>query len=120
MAFNMTKKLFLLAVVLFVISCTKDESLPEGILSKEQMVDLMIDIRMAEGMVGTVNMGADSAQVIFNALEKRIFAKHGLDSASYVKSYNYYLLHPELFLEVSDIALDSLKARNSQQYRRNY
>ena len=116
----MAKKLFLLTVTLLVFSCGKDETLPEDILPKMQMVDLMIDIRMAEGMVGTVTMGADSAQVIFNALEKRIFDKHGLDSASYVKSYNYYLMHPELFLEVSDIVLDSLKARNSQQYRQNY
>lgn len=116
----MAKKLFLLTVGLFVLSCSKVETLPQDILSKEKMVDLMIDIRMAEGQVGTVTMGADSAEVIFRALENRIFAKHGLDSTSYVKSYNYYLMHPELFLEVSDIVLDSLKARNSQQYRRNY
>lgn len=120
MAYNMAKKLFLLAVTLFVFSCGKDESIPDDILSKEQMVDIMIDIRMAEGKVGSVTMGTDSANFIFKVLEKRILNEHGLDSASYVKSYNYYLMHPQVFLEVTDIVLDSLKVRNSQQYSRNY
>lgn len=117
----MAKKLFLLAVTLLVISCgKKDKDVPAGILSQEQMVDLLIDIRIAEGMVSTVSMAPDSASAIFRELEKRIFLEHGVDSASYVQSHNYYILNPELYLEVTDIVIDSLKARNSKQYSKNY
>ena len=117
----MAKKLFLLTVTLFLISCgSKGVDLPDDILTKEQMVDLMIDIRIAEGMVSTVTMGVDSAEVIYKALERRIFNEHGIDSASYVKSYTYYLKHPQLYLDVTDIVIDSLKARNSKQYSSTY
>ncbi|WP_286747767.1 DUF4296 domain-containing protein [Roseivirga sp. UBA1976] len=116
----MAKKLFLLAVTFLLVACKKEETIPSGILTKEQMVDLMIDIRMAEGKVGTISLSADSAKVLYKALEKRVLNAHGLDSASYVKSYNFYLTRPELFLEVTDIVLDSLKARNSKQYSSNY
>ncbi|NVJ48432.1 MAG: DUF4296 domain-containing protein [Cytophagia bacterium] len=117
----MAKKLFLLTVVLFVFSCGSDEAdLPDGILNQGQMVDLMIDIRIAEGMIGTVSMSLDSADAVFKAMERRIFDKHGIDSLSYVNSYNYYLMHPKLYLDVTDIVIDSLKARNTQQYRNNY
>ncbi|MBO6494795.1 DUF4296 domain-containing protein [Roseivirga sp.] len=117
----MAKKLFLLTVALFLFSCKSDDSaVPDGILTQEQMVDLLIDIRIAEGMVGSVSMGLDSADAVYKALEKRIFREHGVDSASYVKSYNYYLQHPKLYLDVTDIVIDSLKARNSKQFSDNY
>lgn len=117
----MAKKLFLLTVILSLFSCGgDDEAIPEGILNQEEMVGVMIDIRMAEGMIGSVNMSLDSSRQVYRAMEKRIFEKHGLDSASYVKSYNYYMLHPQLFLDVTDIVIDSLKARNSKQYSTNY
>ena len=117
----MAKKLFLLTVILSLFSCGSDDgTIPEGVLKQEEMVALMIDIRIAEGMVGSVSLGLDSADVLYKALEKRVFEKHGLDSASYVKSYNYYLMHPKLFLDVTDIVIDSLKARSSKQYSSNY
>lgn len=117
----MAKKLFLLTVILALFSCGSDDgAIPEDILNQQEMVAVMIDIRIAEGMVGSVSLSLDSADVLFKALENRVLEKHGLDSASYVKSYNYYLMHPKLFLDVTDIVIDSLKARSSKQYSDNY
>lgn len=117
----MAKKLFLLTVILALFACGSDEgSIPEDVLKKQEMVAVMIDIRIAEGMIGSVSLSLDSADVLYKALEKRVLEKHGLDSASYVKSYNYYLMHPKLFLDVTDIVIDSLKARTSKQYSDNY
>ncbi len=117
----MSKKLFLLAVLLIFTACGKDDvAIPQDVLTKEQMVDLLIDIRIAEGMVGSVTMSEDSARAVFQAFEKRIFKEHQIDSVSYTRSHNFYLMHPNIYLEVTDAVLDSLKARNSRQYSRNY
>lgn len=117
----MAKKLFLLAVCLGVMACGKETLVvPDEVMDQQAMVDVLIDIRVAEGMVGSLNLKEDSAKAVFKAFEKKIFQEHGIDSASYTSSYNFYLTHPELYLEVTDVVIDSLKARNSRQYSRNY
>ena len=108
------KKFFVLSVMLLVFSCHKKEKIPDNILSEVEMADLLIDIRIAEGKVGTLTLGKDSSTVIFKTLEKQIFEAHGIDSTIYVKSHNYYLLHPESYMRITDIVIDSLKYRNDQ------
>jgi len=108
------KKVFLYAVVLIVFSCGKKESIPEGILGESKMAELLIEIREAEGKVATITLSKDSSAMLFKELERRIFAELQVDSAVYQKSYNYYLLHPDKFLSITDVVIDSLKLR--QQY----
>lgn len=99
-------------MVLF--SCKSEEELPEDILSEEKMVEVLIDIRIAEGKVGTLNVGRDSSRVLYDELERQIFERLGLDSATYSKSYQYYVAKPQLYLRVNDIVLDSLKVRQQR------
>ena len=115
------KNVFLLAVILLGIGCQTQEELPEDLLSEAQMVSVLIDIRVAEGKVGNLSAGRDSSRVLMDTLQKRIFRKHSLDSITYIKSYQYYLDHPEMYLRVNEIVLDSLKVRQKsiEDYRDN-
>ena len=90
---------FLLAVVLLTFSCSESEEIPEGILSQDKMVSILIDIRIAEGKVGSLSVSKDSARTLFQELQRRAFEKHDLDSAIYRKSYQYYILNPQRYLE---------------------
>lgn len=103
------KKVFLFAVVLLVFSCSAKEEIPDDILGEMEMVNLLIDIRVAEGKVGTITLSKDSSAQIYRILERRIFEEHDIDSAIYVKSHNYYLLHPKKYMRITDIVIDSLK-----------
>ncbi len=107
----MVKKVFLFTVALVVFSCEAEEEIPEGILSEKQMIELLIDIRVAEGKVVNLSLSKDSATVLYKALEKRVFESYQVDSADYTKSYNYYLLNPRKFLSINNVVLDSLKVR---------
>lgn len=97
----------MVATVLF--SCEKGEEVPEDILSPEKMISLMIDIRIAEGRVATLTLNGDSSQNLFRELENRIFTEHGVDSLSYIKSYQHYILRPKQALYITDAVIDSLK-----------
>ncbi len=108
------KKFFLLVVFIAVLSCQNDEKAPEDILSHQQMVQLLIDVRIAEGKINAVAQFKSYENEIFSVLEKEIFEKHQIDSLTYVKSYNYYLTHPQLYLAITDEVIDSLKVRQSQ------
>jgi Domain of unknown function (DUF4296) len=106
------KNVFLLAVLLLAFSCKSEEEIPEGILTEQEMVDILIDI--IEGKVGVLSVGKDSSRVLFVKLERDVFEKHKMDSLVYRKSYQYYMTHPELYLNVNDIVLDSLKIRQDR------
>lgn len=109
------KKVFLFTVALIVISCGGKEEIPEDILSEAQMVDLLIDIRIAEGKVSNLTLSTDSSTILFKVLEDQIFAERKIDSSNYMASYNYYLLNPDKFLRITDIVIDSLKVRQQIQ-----
>lgn len=102
------KKLFLLAVSCLFFSCGKTEEVPEGLLSQEQMIELMIDIRIAEGEVVNLLLTKDSAQALFKTLEDKIFETHNVDTTYYKDSYQYYLLHPDEGAVIYSAVLDSL------------
>ena len=117
----MLKKVFLLAVLfVLVLSCGSEERIPEDVLSQEKMIDLLIDIRIAEGKIGTLTIPIDSAQLLFDALEQRIFEEHQIDTMVYLKSHNYYLMNPDKYLYITDAVIDSLKVRVQQSYQSNY
>lgn len=109
------KKVFLFTVTLIVFSCGGKEEIPKDILSEAQMVDFLIDIRLAEGKVSNLTLSNDSSTILFKVLEDQIFADHQLDSSVYMTSYNYYLLNPEKFLRITDVVIDSLKVRQQIQ-----
>ncbi|OEK03662.1 hypothetical protein BFP97_20010 [Roseivirga sp. 4D4] len=108
------KKVFLFTVALMVFSCGDKEQIPDNILSEAQMVDLMIDIRIAEGKVSTITLSNDSSAALYKVLEEQVFEDHNIDSTEYITSYNYYLLNPAKFLRITDIVIDSLKVRQQE------
>lgn len=106
---SVIKKVLVLVVVLALFSCEGKEEVPEDIMSKEQMISMLIDLRMAEGKIATLTLSTDSSTNLFKELEKRIFLEHEADSTSYTKSYQYYLLRPQQALYITDAVIDSLK-----------
>ena len=108
------KKLFLLLAVLLFNSCGGQQALPEGVLSEEGMIRVLIDIRLAEGKISTLAVRGDSATKLYQLLEERIFREHQIDSMTYRKSHDYYLLNPEKYLKITDAVIDSLKIREQQ------
>lgn len=102
------RKVFLLAVSFFIISCGDNEKEPEWLLPEAKMIDLLIDFRLAEGRVANLNINADSAEMVFKVLERKVFNEHQVDSTVYKDSYQYYILHPERATVIFDTVLDSL------------
>ena len=109
------KNIFVLMVLPLMISCSgSPQEIPKDILTEGQMVDLLIDIRIAEGKVGTLSLGSDSSRNLYRILEKKIFEDHGVDTATYIKSHQYYLLNPERAMNITGILIDSLKVRQQR------
>ena len=98
----------MLAFLLFSCGGAKQS---RNILPPETMINMMTDLRILEGRVSVLNLGQDSSENLYRELEKRIFDKYQVDSLTYVKSYQYYLLRPKEALFIADAVIDSLTVR---------
>ena len=106
--------IIILLAVLFG-SCSGKEEVPTRFLSKEEMTHVMIEIHILEAKVGRLGITVDSAKMVYNHLEKEVFAKSGTDSSSYFESFDYYSEHPDLFSAVYNAVVDSLLEMDSRE-----
>ncbi len=112
-------RLFRVAVILLLssLSCEKKKE-PQGILSRAQMVDWMIDIYLAEARIIALPVNRDSAYKIFVPFQDSLMRKKGIQDSVLHKSYQYYLEHPTEFERLYDTVIDSLSLRE-QRMRQN-
>jgi hypothetical protein len=102
----------LIIFFLLLTACIKEEKTPPNILSQEKMVDVLIDIHIAEAKANRVSLRSyDSIQAYYKKLETDVFKKHQVDSAVYRKSFIYYLDHMKQMDEIYSTVIDSLNVR---------
>ena len=92
------------------VACSSNDA-PKDIIAQEKMVDLMIDIHMAEAGLQDLRLQKDSAIKVFAAQEKYILKKYGVSDSSFLRSYNFYLEHPAMMEEIYTAIIDSLSLK---------
>jgi hypothetical protein len=102
------KKLILYSIsLLLLVSCAKNKT-PEGILDEDKMVELLVDIHMAEGLVSTFPIHYDSSKVLYPLFEKEIFEKHQVPDSVFRKSLEYYMRDARIMDRLYARTIDSL------------
>jgi len=91
-----------------MVACSKESKVPDWVLAKEQMVPFIIDIHIAEAKIRVLKLDYDSSLAFFRKLEDDIYQKHEITDSIYIKSFNYYMDHPDLMLEIYEQVIDSL------------
>jgi len=102
-----------LILVLTLYSCKK-EGPPEGVLSKEELADLMVEFYVAEGRLYTMGIQRDSAMKLFLPFEQSIMKNKKVSDETLSKTYKYYLEHPVEFEKVYDSIIDTLSLRETR------
>ncbi len=106
-------------VILFACllsACVNPPEPPSGTLSKDKMVKILTEIHLAEAAAQQAGfLEADSTQVYYKYLEKKIFRKYKTDSTHYHDSYSFYTDHPKLLQEIYTIVVDTLAARQTKE-----
>jgi ATP sulfurylase len=105
----------ILALLLFLIplvSCDRN-SPPPGILSEDEMVNVLIDIQLTEGIVSTLPIAYDSSHVLYSLLEKDVFEKHAVQDSVFTKSLLFYLEDAAKMDRIYSRVIDSLSAHES-------
>ena len=81
-----------LALFAGAMSCA--ERPPEGILSKQQMVQVMEELYIAEEKVNHLALRRDSAKIVASAMTAKVFEKAAVGDSIFRKSFDYYMERP--------------------------
>lgn len=100
------KILVLLTFVL--LGCEKKNKEIPGLLSKEKMINILIDIHILESKIELLFIPKDSGILIFNTFEREIFEEYQVSKEGYIKSYQYYLENMSGMSEIYTAVVDSL------------
>ncbi|WP_298238600.1 DUF4296 domain-containing protein [uncultured Algibacter sp.] len=98
----------LLAVLVIASSCynLKGPKKPKNLISKEQMINILIDIRLLSSATGANKKVLDNHNIIPEAY---IYKKYKIDSLQFNLSNNYYAYHVEDYDDIYAKIQDSLK-----------
>lgn len=115
----MRKIFFILsAFILFACSDNDTASIPENVLSQEQMAKVMVDVHLLEA---TMNMNVPNPNnpsitlpgnnLIPNA---DIFKKNNITKQQYDDSFLYYTQHPQLLVDIYQLVLNDLSKMQAE------
>jgi len=103
----MHKYIILFFLVLTLLcSCNGDETAPDGILSKNEMMDVLTDIHLADGSLVMYPQTPDTLYKYGYTRYAAVFKKYHTDTAQFRKSFKYYTLKP---LTLNDMYVKILK-----------
>ncbi len=94
---------FFIAIVLSIVLFSCKSGVPKNIIQPAEMENVLYDIHVVDGYA-TVYSGItnDSLKKLIAPYYKGIYKKHGIDSALYSKSLDYYYNHPEVLKNIYD------------------
>jgi len=105
---------WMVVIVIFALSCSQKDRVPEGILTQDQMVSVMSELYITEQKISTLGIKRDSLSQIFEVMKGKIFAKTGVTDSVFKKSLNYYMDRPLQMELIYTSLVDSLNLREQR------
>jgi ATP sulfurylase len=107
------KRILTALIFLSILGACERYATPEGILSEDEMVNVLIDIQLTEGIVSAIPVSYDSSQVLYKLLEKDVFSKHGVTDSVFTKSMLFHLEDAAKMDRIYSRVIDSLTVLES-------
>ncbi len=95
-----------ITLVLVVVSCGKT---PRGIISPDDMAELMADIHTGEAVAD--NSGSFRSDSLRQLLKQSILARHGVTTEQFDTSLYWYGAHTDVYMEVNEKTIAILQQR---------
>lgn len=103
---------FMASMFFLLMSCgnANEVKIPDDILSKEKMAEVMVDIHLLEATMNMNIAATDKASP--TAVD--VFKKHDITKEQYQESFVFYTEHPEVFTEVYQLVLNDLSKMQAE------
>ena len=100
--------------LIFALSCSSKQQVPEGILTHDQMVAVMSELYITEQKISKLGIKRDSLEQIAEVMNDKAFAKVGIPDSVFRKSLNFYMDHPRELELIYTSLVDSLNLREQR------
>jgi hypothetical protein len=105
-------RLFYLAVLGVLAACVgRSEKPPPGIMSKEKMVEFLIDLQLTDSKINSLRIPDDTVWKFYDQVREGIYRKHNIDDSTFLKSMSYYIYTVKQMEEIYNAVVDSLSLR---------
>lgn len=94
-------------MLLLLVACARDRK-PEGLLSEDEMVQILTDIHLAEGIVSSFPIHFDSSRILYPYLENEVFEKHAVSDSVFRTSLEFYMRDLRVMDRIYARTIDSL------------
>jgi hypothetical protein len=98
------------AALLVLLGCTGQEPPPEGILSEAQMVEVLVDIHLAEGIKQTGETTLDRTHLEIADMYQSVFDHYGITEAQFRESFDWYSRREVLFDKIYGKVIERLNS----------
>ena len=96
-------------ILAFSCTETRKNKIPDDVISKTDLVPILIDIHIAEASVSFSGLNKDSFDYYISNYYFSIFTKYDLSKEKFQRSMDFYLDHPNIFQEVYEVVNDSIQ-----------
>lgn len=109
---KLDKRLFFFLLILLFGTACQEESIPNNVLPKEKMTNLLKDLHLTEAYINSnYAFNSDSAKYAYLEMQDSIFKVYETDSATFDSSLSFYKTHVRLLDEIYISIIDSLNMR---------
>lgn len=105
---------YLFVFILLITACKGKETIPEGILTEDQMVNQLTEYYIAEDKIVQLAVPGDSGARAFRILSKKIVDKTGISDSVFRRSLEYYAHDPVKLERIYGALVDSLNLREQR------
>lgn len=106
-------KYLAIVVLLALMQCTQEQK-QEQVLSEGEMVDLLVELYLAEAKISLTGIRRDSANKLFLPYEESVVTSRGITDSTLNAAYNYYLQRPDQLEKILDAVMDTLNLREQR------
>ena len=114
----MTKLFVVVSTILFITSCYHENkplvNIPDTILPKGEMVNILTDIYVAEGTIAYRKTKKEFTQEMSTRYYKQIFKKHNINHRILKDNLRYYNSTPEIMEDIMEEVLANLSRLQSE------
>src|SRR5687768_1924683 len=95
-----------------MVSC--GERRPEGALSREEMVQVMEELYIAEEKINYLALSRDSAKKVLEVMGAKVFERAATTDSSFKRSFDYYMERPRQMEVIYSALVDTLQLREQR------
>ena len=99
---------------IFLFSCKEPEKEQPGILPKDKMIDVLVDIHIAEASSESHGLTSIQINQLVAVKYEGVLQKHGITRPQFQTAFDYYLRHPAELDEIYQEVVNRLTALESK------